>query len=69
MEKYGTAGQATDDNMIRRMHFAYWITKATDTHSEYAICITFLLQKLLRERASVLRHTYIAVLFIYSPYW
>jgi hypothetical protein len=32
-EKYGTAGQATDDNIIRRMRFACWITKATDTHS------------------------------------
>ena len=35
VEKYGTARQATDDNIIRRMRFAYWITKATDTHSEY----------------------------------
>jgi hypothetical protein len=30
--KYGTARQATHDNMIRRMRFACWITKATDTH-------------------------------------
>jgi len=37
--KYGTAGQATDDNIIRRMLFSYWITKATHTHthSEYVI--------------------------------
>ena len=34
--KYGTAGQTTDDNTIRSMRFAYWITKATDTqHPEY----------------------------------
>jgi hypothetical protein len=33
MEKYGTARQATDDNIIRRMRFACWITKATDTQS------------------------------------
>jgi hypothetical protein len=32
VEKYGRAGQAIDDNIIRRMRFAYWITKATDTH-------------------------------------
>jgi len=25
MEKYGTAGQATDDNTIWRMRFAFWI--------------------------------------------
>jgi hypothetical protein len=30
-EKYGTARQATDGNIIRRMRFAYWITKAIDT--------------------------------------
>ena len=30
MEKYGRAGQATDDNIIRRMRFACCITKATD---------------------------------------
>jgi hypothetical protein len=38
-KKYGTAGQATDDNKIRRMRFACWITKATDTHSEYVLLI------------------------------
>ena len=37
MEKYGTATQATDDNIIRRMRVACWITKATGTHSEYEI--------------------------------
>jgi hypothetical protein len=39
VEKYGRAGQATDDNIIRRMLFACWITKATDTHSEYEILL------------------------------
>jgi hypothetical protein len=37
VEKYGRSGQATDDNTIRRMRFACWITKATNTHSEYVI--------------------------------
>ena len=36
MEKYGTPGQATDCDIIRRMHLT-WITKATDTHSEHVI--------------------------------
>jgi hypothetical protein len=42
--KYGTARQATDGNIIRRMRFACWITKATDTHSEY-VMLTVLLQQ------------------------
>ena len=55
MEKYGRAGQATDGNIIRRMRFACWITKATDTHSEYIILIAFTWQQWLCERASILR--------------
>jgi hypothetical protein len=41
VEKYGTARQATDDNTIRRMRFACWVTKATGTHSEYVVLIAF----------------------------
>ena len=40
---------------MRRMHFACWNTKATDTHSEYVILIDFTRQQWLRERTSVLR--------------
>jgi hypothetical protein len=32
VKKYGADRQATDDNIIRRMRFVCWITKATDTH-------------------------------------
>jgi hypothetical protein len=63
-KKYGTARQATDDSIIRRMRFACRITKATDTHSEYVKLIAFPQQKWLRERASILRYTYIASLFL-----
>ena len=35
VEKYGTAGQATDYNIIRSMRFACWINQVTDTHSKY----------------------------------
>jgi len=35
LEEYGRASQASDDNIIK--HFACWITKATDTSSEYVI--------------------------------
>jgi hypothetical protein len=62
VEKYGTARQATDDNIIRRMRFAFWITKATDTHLGYVILVAFLRQQWSRERASMLRYTYIAPL-------
>jgi hypothetical protein len=41
VEIYGTTRQATDDNIIRRMRFVRWITKATDTHSEDVILIAF----------------------------
>ena len=29
------------DNMVQRMHFACWITQATDTLSDYVILIAF----------------------------
>ena len=45
---------------VWRMHITCWIRKATHTRTEYVILIAFSLQKLLHERASVLRHTYIA---------
>jgi hypothetical protein len=35
VEKYGTATQDKNDNITLRMRFARWITKATDTRSEY----------------------------------
>ena len=41
VEKYGTAGQATDYEIIRHMRIACWITKATDTHLKYVILTTF----------------------------
>jgi hypothetical protein len=53
-------GQAADYNIIRRMRLACWITKATDTHSEYVILVAFPRQQWLRKRASVLRFMYIA---------
>jgi hypothetical protein len=49
---------------IRRMRFACWIPKATHIHIEYVILISFSLQQWLHERASALRYTYIARLFV-----
>jgi len=41
VEKYRRGGQATDDNIIRRMRITCWIPKATDKNSEYIILIAF----------------------------
>jgi len=41
VEKYCSAMQATAGNIMRRMRIACWITKATDTPSQYVICIAF----------------------------
>jgi hypothetical protein len=60
VETYGTAGQATGDNIIQHMNIACWITKATDTRSWCVILPDFPLQQWLHERASILRYTYIA---------
>ena len=49
MVKYSRAQQATDDNIIRGMRFACWITKATDTHSEYVLLIAFARQQWLHK--------------------
>ena len=51
---------------IWRMRIACWITKATDTHTEYVSLIAFPLQQWLCERASVLRYTTLPVLFTFS---
>jgi hypothetical protein len=40
-EKINKTRQATDDNTLRRMRFACWITKATDTYLECVIIIAF----------------------------
>jgi hypothetical protein len=67
VEKYGRARQATGDNIIRRMRFAYWITKATDTHSEYVIIIAFTQQQWLSERASLLPDKSTTLLLSFIP--
>jgi len=44
---------------LRRMRIACWITKATNTHTEYVILIAFPQQQWLHESAPVLLYTYI----------
>jgi hypothetical protein len=54
LEEYGRLRQATD-NIIRHMRITCWITKATDTYSEYVMLIAFPRQQWLLERAAMLR--------------
>jgi len=54
VEKYGRAGQVTDDNIIRPMRFACFITETTDTHSEYVVLVAFPRQQWLSEHVSFL---------------
>jgi hypothetical protein len=54
-KKYGTAGQATDDNVA---HFMLYTSGYKHTFI-YVIIIAFPLQQRLREFASMLRYMYI----------
>jgi hypothetical protein len=40
-ENYSTAKQATADNVVWSVRIAWWMTTATDPHSEYVIVIIF----------------------------
>ena len=40
-KKYGAAKQVTDGNIKRRMLIARYLSKSTNTHSEYVILIAF----------------------------
>jgi hypothetical protein len=57
--------QATDDNIIRGVFCACWISKTTKTHPEYVILIAFPRQQWLNKRSSILRHTHIVCLLVY----
>jgi len=47
--------------VIKRMQIACWIPNGTNTRSEYIMLTAFSWQQWLRERALVLRYTYIAL--------
>ena len=55
MEIYGRSRQATDENIMRRMHFACWVSKTTETHLAYVIFIACARRIWLRERVFILR--------------
>jgi len=45
-----------------RLYIACCITKATNTHSQYVILVSFPQQQWLQDRAFILSYTYIACL-------
>jgi len=60
LQENGVAREATEGNLIRRTRISCWLTKATDTHSEYVIIIAFPRQQWLCKPARLLRYTYVA---------
>jgi len=56
---------AADDDIIGRMRIAFWITRATDTHSEN-VFHCFSAAKWLSQRASIIRCSKIAPLVLLS---
>jgi hypothetical protein len=59
VEKYDKARLDTGDSIIRRMRIECWITKATDTHSEYLIVnCSSKATMVTRLLASMLDHTH-----------
>jgi len=58
VEKYDRTRQATDGNVLLRVRFSCWITKATDTHSDYAILTAFPPQQSFQERPHCFVYTY-----------
>jgi hypothetical protein len=67
VEKYGRARPATGNNIIRRMRFAYKITKAANTHSECVLLFYFPRRQWLRKSSSVLHCAYMACLVFVMP--
>ena len=66
VEKYSTAGQATEDNIIRRMRFACWITEATGIHSEYLILTAVPQQQWFRQITLMLHISCVVKTFLPS---
>jgi len=64
VESYCRSGQATDDNITRRMRIACCITEVTNAHSKHITLIAFPLQQWLHRHSSMLRHTCIAFLVV-----
>ena len=60
VDKCGRAGQVTDNNIIWRMRIAYWVTKATDIHSEYVIRVFFSVATMMKRTRPNVTFSYVA---------
>jgi len=67
MWDYGNARHTTDDNIIRRMCFARWVTNITDKNSVYAIPTALPWQQWLHKRASRLCYMYNVTSYVHCP--
>ena len=64
-KKYGTAGQPTVGNIIRRMRVACSVTKATNKHSEYLMFTIFsTATKVTRTRLNVTLYVHCVYCFV-----
>ena len=64
MEKYCSAGQATEDNMAHAT--ACGTIQSTNTHAEYVILIAFPLQQWLHESAPMVIRTLSCIEYTYN---
>jgi hypothetical protein len=64
VEEYGKERQDKEDNTIRRMRFACWITKATNTLSEYVTYLCFHRKSGYSNARQCYVYTYIVCLFV-----
>ena len=64
VEKCCTTDEATGEDILRSMCFAFWAPKATNADSEWVIFIALPLQQWLHERVSLTRYLYSPCLFM-----
>jgi hypothetical protein len=69
VEKYGTARQATDDDIIQLTRFTCWIPRAVNTHSEHVLLLALPRQLAARTRLTlpVLLQSYISISLDQNP--
>ena len=65
VEKYGTARQPTDGNILRRMRLSCCILKVTNPHSEYVITYCFSTATMVtRKRLTYVLNTLLVLLYV-----
>jgi hypothetical protein len=65
VEKCGGARQATDGSIIRRMRFACWISKATNTLLECIVLTAFKREKFFTQNAPQFFTLYLRFALLY----